>query len=283
MELMKVHRTHVRWLGLMVVIGLCVSDVTAHGPFHEEIQALTLALQAKPDEVPLLARRCDIQRAHALWPEAMADLVQLESLSPTDPTNGLRRGVILLGQGKAEEALPHLARWVREHPDGLDDRLALAQACMAARQWSNAVREFSVVLASPAESRVQLFLDRAQCQQQVGESAKNILEGLDEGIARIGPSPQLLRQAAEVESGRGAVEAAVARIGVLADRSARKERWLFEQGELFRRGGQLEDARRCYSNAIVALEALPPKFQRSLLSVELRRELEGRLGEGGVR
>ena len=280
---MKLIRTWVRWLGLAGALGLWLSVVTAHGPFHEEIQALTLELESRPGEVPLLARRCDIQRAHALWTEAMADLVQLERLSPTDPTNGLRRGVILLGQGKAEEALPHLARWVREHPEGLDGRLALAQACMAARQWSNAVREFSVVLASPAESRVQLFLDRAQCQQQVGESATNILKGLDEGIARIGPSPQLLRQAAEVELGRGAVEAAVGRIGVLADRSARKERWLFEQGELFRRGGRQEDARRCYSNAIVALEALPPKFQRSLLSVELRRELEGRLGQGGVR
>lgn len=280
---MNLHRIHVRWLGLMMAIGLWVSDVMAHGPFHEEIQALTLALQAKPDEVPLLARRCDIQRAHALWAEAMADLVQLEKLSPMDPTNGLRRGVILLGQGKAEEALPHLGRWVQEHPDGQDERLAMAQACMGARQWSNAVREFSVVLALPSESRVQLFLDRAQCQQQAGDPVTHILKGLDDGIARIGPSPQLLRQAAEVELGRGAVEAAVGRIGVLADRSARKERWLFEQGELFRRGGRLEDARRCYSNAVVALDALPPKFQRSLLSVELRRELEGRLGAGGVR
>ncbi len=280
---MKLHRVHFRWPGLMAALGLWVCAATAHGPFHEEIQALTLELQSRPGDGPLLARRCDIQRAHALWPDAMTDLVQLERLSPADPTNGLRRGVILLGQGKAEEALPHLGRWVREHPDGLEERLALAQACMGARQWSNAVREFSIVLASPSESRVQLFLDRAQCQQQAGDPAANILKGLDEGIARIGPSPQLLRQAAEVELGRGAVEAAVARIGVLADRSARKERWLFEQGELFRRGGRLQDARRCYSNAIVALDALPPKFQRSLLSVELRRELEGRLGEGAVR
>lgn len=281
--MMKLNQTGVRWLGLAGALGLWLSLARAHGPFHEQIQTLTVELQRRPAEVPLLARRCDIQRAHALWPEAMADLVQLERLSPADPTNGLRRGVILLGLGKAEEALPHLERWVREHPDGLDERVAMAQASMAVRQWSNAVREFSVVLASPSESRVQLFLDRAQCQQQAGDSPTNILKGLDDGITRIGPSPQLLRQAAEVELGRGAVEAAVARIGVLAERSARKERWLYEQGELFRRGGRLDDARRCYSNAIVALEALPPKFQRSFLSVELRRELEGRLGEGGVR
>lgn len=280
---MKLHRMRVRWLGLIMALGLGMASAAAHGPFHEEIQALTLELQSRPGEVPLLARRCDIQRAHALWPEAMADLIQLEKLSPSDPTNGLRRGVILLGQGKAVEATSHLEKWLMAHPDGTEERLALAQACMAARQWTNAVREFSVALASSAEARVQVFLDRAQCQQQAGAPATNILQGLDEGIARIGPSPQLLRQAAEVELDRGAVDAAVARIGVLADRSARKERWLFEQGELFRRGGRMEDARRCYSNALVALEALPPKFQRSLLSVELRRELEGRLGAGGVR
>lgn len=272
-----------RCLGLIVAVGMGLASARAHGPFHEEIQALTLELQSKPGEVPLLARRCDIQRAHALWTEAMADLIQLEKLSPSDPTNGLRRGVILLGQGKTEEATPFLEKWVMTHPDGSEERLALAQACMGARHWTNAVREFSIVLASSAEARVQVFLDRAHCQQEAGLPATNILQGLDEGIARIGPSPQLLRQAAEVELSRGAVDAAVARIGVLADRSARKERWWFEQGELFRRGERLEDARRCYSNAIVALEALPPKFQRSLLSVELRRELEGRLGAGGVR
>jgi len=270
-------------LGLFAVLVLGTAAATAHGPFHERIQALTLELQSKPEDVSLLARRCDIERAHGLWPEAMADLVQLEKLAPADPTNGLRRGVILLGRGQAVEAVPHLRKWVEKHPDGTDERLALAQACMGAKQWTNAIQEFSTVLASSAEARAQVFLDRAQCQQQAGDSATNILKGLDEGIARIGPIPQLVRHAAEVELLRGAVEAAVARIGVLAERSERKERWLFEQGELFRRGGRLEDAQRCYSNAIVVLESLPPKFQRSLLSVELRRELEARLVSGGVR
>jgi tetratricopeptide (TPR) repeat protein len=186
-------------------------------------------------------------------------------------------------RGQAVEAVPHLRKWVEKHPDGTDERLALAQACMGAKQWTNAIQEFSTVLASSAEARAQVLLDRAQCQQQAGDSATNILKGLDEGIARIGPIPQLVRHAAEVELLRGAVEAAVARIGVLAERSERTERWLFEQGELFRRGGRLEDAQRCYSNAIVVLESLPPKFQRSLLSVELRRELEARLVSGGVR
>ncbi len=279
---MKLSPMLARRVGLMAALLLGAVAATAHGPFHEQIQALTLELESKPSDVSLIARRCDIQRAHALWFEALADLVQLEKLAPADPTNGLRRGVILLGQGQAVEAVPYLVKWVEKHPDGIDERLALAQACMGAKQWTNAIRELSAVLASSAEARAQVFLDRARCQQQAGDSATNILKGLDEGIARIGPTPQLIRHAAEVELDRGAVDAAVSRIGVMAERSERKERWLFEQGELFRRGGRLEDARRCYSNAIVALAALPPKFQRSLLSVELRRELEDRLGSVGV-
>jgi tetratricopeptide (TPR) repeat protein len=280
---MNLLRIPLRLLELLAALVLGTAAATAHGPFHEQIQALTLELQSKPEDLSLLARRCDIERAHGLWPEAMADLVQLEKLAPADPTNGLRRGVILLGQGHAVEAVPYLRKWVGKHPDGTDERLALAQACMGAKHWTHATQEFSTVLASSAEARAQVFLDRAQCQQQAGDSATNILKGLDEGIVRIGPTPQLVRHAAEVELLRGAVEAAVARFGVLAERSERKERWLFEQGELFRRGGRWEDAQRCYSNAIVALESLPPKFQRSLLSVELRRELEARLGSGGVR
>lgn len=271
-----------RWTAVVGLLGLGLRLV-GHGPFHEQIRELTLGLEAKPGDASLLARRCDIERAHGLWTEAAADLVLLEKLTPSDPTNGLRRGIVLLGQGDAVAAVGPLATWVAAHPEGVEERLSLAQALMQAKRWEEGANEFTRVLDGSREPRIQVYLDRARCQQEAGVAATNILAGLDEGIARIGSLPQLQRAAAELDLQRGAVEAAVARIGLLAERSERKERWWFERGELYRRSGRPEDAARCYQASLKALEALPAKFQRAVLTVELRRELEQRLGKGGVR
>ena len=98
-----------------------------------------------------------------------------------------------------------------------------------------------------------------------------------------GTLPPLVRMAAELELKAGLVEAAAARVRKLGGDSARQERWLFEEGELYRRGGMPSKAEDRYRASMTALEALPPRFQRALTTMELRSELEQRLGPSSVR
>lgn len=275
-------RSRAGWvLGILSLVRAFA--VLAHGPFHEQIVELTRRMASAPDDSSLLAQRCDLQRAHGLWLEAEADLVVLEKLRPADPTNLLRRGFILVGKGEGVDAVPALKRWIEGHPAHGEDRLILAQALRQARKWAEAAQEFSLVLEGADVPRAQVYLERAECQVEAGESLTNIVAGLDAGIARCGALPPLVRMAAEIELKGGKVEEAAARMRQLGDVGARKERWFFEEAEIYRRGGQPEKARERYRMALAALEALPPRFQRSLAAMELRSEIERQLSPTAVR
>lgn len=273
------------WAVLACLIGcrLLFTQVLAHGPFHDQILDLTRRMASAPGDWALVAQRCDIERAHGLWSEAEADLVVLERLRPADPTNQLRRGFILVGKGEGEGAIPPLRLWIEAHPTNLEDRLILAQALRQSRKWSDATQEYSKVLAGAAAPRAQIFIERADCQVEAGAPAAHIVAGLDAGIERCGMLPPLVRMAAELELKAGLVEAAAARVRKLGGDSARKERWLFEEGEIYRRGGMPSKAEDRYRASMAALEGLPPRFQRALTTMELRSELEQRLSPLSVR
>jgi|GEM_PF-4559527 len=255
----------------------------AHGPFHDQILDLTRRIASAPGDWALLAQRCDIERAHGLWTEAEADLVVLERLRPTDPTNQLRRGFILVGKGEGDGAISPLKLWIEAHPTNVEDRLILAQALRQSRKWSEAVGEYSKVLEGTEAPRAQVFIERAECQLEAGASPDSIVAGLDAGIGRCGPLPPLVRMAAELELKAGMVEAAAARVRKLGEGSVRTERWLFEEGEIYRRGGMPSKAEDRYRASKAALEALPPRFQRALTAMELRSEIEQRLTPSSVR
>lgn len=278
-------RNGVASVGLVSCISclLHFNQALAHGPFHDQILDLSRRIASAPDDWVLVAQRCDIERAHGLWAEAEADLVVLERLRPADPTNQMRRGFILVGKGEGTAAIPPLKLWIEAHPTNVEDRLILAQALRQSRKWPDAAREYSKVLEDAEAPRAQIFIDRAECQMEAGESFVRIVAGLDVGIRRCGTLPPLVRMAAELELKAGRVEAAATRVRQLGEASARKERWLFEEGEIYRRGGMAAEAEARYRAALAALRALPPRFQRSLTTMELRSEIEQRLRASSVR
>lgn len=270
---------------LVCLIGclLHYPQVLAHGPFHDQILDLSRRIASAPHDLLLVAQRCDIERAHGLWSEAEADLVVLERLRPADPTNQLRRGFILVGKGEGADAIPPLRLWIEAHPTNMEDRLILAQALRQSRKWSGAAQEYSKVLEGAEAPRAQIFIERAECQVEAGAPSAHIVAGLDAGIGRCGALPPLVRMAAELELKAGLVEAAAARVRKLGGDSARKERWLFEEGEIYRRGGLPAKAEDRYRASMAALQALPPRFQRALTTMELRSEIEQRLSPSSVR
>jgi len=270
-------------LACWVCCSLHFTQVLAHGPFHDQIQDLTRRIASAPDDSLLVAQRCDIERVHGLWSEAEADLVVLERLRPADPTNQLRRGFILVGKGEGAGAIPLLKLWIEAHSTNVEDRLILAQALRQSRKWSEAAQEYSKVLEGAETPRAQIFIERAECQVEAGASPTHIVSGLDAGIGRCGALPPLVRMAAELELQAGLVEDAAARVRKLGEASARRERWLFEEGEIYRRGGMPAKAAEQYRASLAAVQALPPRFQRALTTMELRSEIEQRLSPSSVR
>ena len=259
----------------------------AHGPLHEQIQLFSERLAKSPEDGEALSQRAELYRAHGLYAEARADTDALERILPGNLTNRLRRGLIDLGARETNSAVENLALWQRARPDDLSGNYALAQALVLAARPGEAVPYFHRVIAGAARegaadfsqsgARPELYLERAHAQQAARISEAEILAGIDAGIARLGPLPVLERFAAELEMKRGNPDAAVERIEAIAARAERKERWLFQQGELLLRAGRTNDARQKFVAAGDALARLPDKLQRAWVATELRQQIDARL------
>lgn len=254
----------------------------AHGPLHEQILLVTEELAQQPNNPELLGQRAELFRAHGLFSEARQDLDTLDRLEPGNLTNRLRRGWVELAARETNAAIQNLEAWFKVRPDSLEGHFGLAQAYVLAGRPADAVPHFSRVLKQSDEPRPELFLERAKAQVAAGLPLTNALAGLDEGIARLGPLPILQKFAADLEMKRQDVEAAVARIGSIAARSERKERWLFLQGDLFRQAGRTQEAHDRFLAARRALESLPDKLQRSFVATELRQQIDARLAESAA-
>lgn len=283
-----------RYFGPSVIVrlggaGLALAGLVAlaHGPLHEQIQLLSERLALAPRDPAALAQRSELYRAHGLFVEARTDLDELERIEPGNLTNRLRRGLIDLGARATNSAVENLTRWQSAHPEDLSGNYALAQAYILAGRPGEAVPHYSRVIDgagkesaadfSQSGARPELYLERAKAQRAAGVPATEILAGIDAGVTRFGPLPVLQRFAADLELERGDADAAVNRIAAIAARAERKERWLFQQGELFLRAGRTNEARIKYSEARDALGRLPEKLQRAWIATELRQQIEARL------
>lgn len=280
-------RRFVRHCSGGLAAALAVWAASAHGPLHEQIQLLSERLAKVPEDGEALSQRAELYRAHGLFREARADADALERILPGNITNRLRRGLIDLVARETNSAVENLSLWNRDRPDDLSGNYSLAQALMLAGRPMEAVPHYHQVIAGAAReagadfssrgARPELYLERAQAQHAARVPVAEILVGIDAGVARLGPLPVLERFAAELEMERGNPDAAVERIAAIAARAERKERWLFQQGELLLRAGRTNAAREKFVAARDALTRLPDRLQRAWMATELRQQIDIRL------
>ncbi|HTH47113.1 MAG TPA: tetratricopeptide repeat protein [Candidatus Limnocylindria bacterium] len=266
-----------RWPGWLLLL-LLAGPAWAHGPLHEQITNVTAELSLRPDDVPLLLRRGELNRLDERWADALADLQRARTLAPENPDPLLGLGRLALDQGKFAEAIPSLQSFVAVRSNHVEGHLLLARALLRTNQETNAAAHFSRALALSAEPRPEWFIERSQAQFAQGEAhLPETLAGLDEGLKRLGPVPTLQLAAIELELRRHNFDAALQRLDTVLAGSERKERWLLRRAEILELAGRPTEAGAAYAAAREAFEALPLRLQRSLGMLDFRQELEAGL------
>ena len=264
-------------LGLMLLLG--GGPLWAHGPLHEKIQRLTLELEAHPDRRDLLIERGNLYRVHELHAEALLDWERAARLAPKDATNDFRLGLAALGLRQTNAALERLERFAAEAPGSIPGQLAAAEACRMGERHGDAVRHWTLAIRGAAEPRPEWFLDRARSSGLAGIPPKEIVAGLDEGMARYGPLPALQLKAVEIEVECGAIDEALRRLSATAARAERKERWLLRRAEVLAGAGRIDEARAEFLAARAALDGLPDRIRRGWTASELARQIDDGLAK----
>lgn len=268
---MEYFRTRViRFAGVAVCLALLSSFVLGHEGLHEQIQAVTAKIKRDPKNASLYLQRGELYRLHREWKRAAADYDHAELLRPELKIVDLARGRMLFESGRFRRAKLVLDRFLGEQPGNYEGLITRARVCARLGLRSDAIRDFSDALAKAADP--DLYLERAQVTAGDDQRVAEALQGLDEGIKRLGPLVTLQLFAIELELRRHDYDAALARLDVITSKSERKETWLVRRGEILKLAGRTEEAHAAFNAALVAIDSLPPALRqsRAITTLQLR-------------
>ena len=258
-------------IGFALALALCLGPV--HEGKHEQIDAATAAIEAAPEQVALRLARAEIYLQHRELQACADDLDFALTMASQDRAIVWLRARLDFAQHDFAAALQQTELFLSTKV-GVAERqaaLVLRAKCLTALSkkepaiaaWSLAIKENTRVLPD-------WYLQRAALQ----DSLATAIQGLDQGIKRLGPVVSLLLRAAEYEQQSGQTDAAIARIQELADQSPRQETWLKMQGDILLRAGRTELAADKFRQARDAWGQLShkrrntPSMQRLLLEID---------------
>ena len=266
------HRKLILLLGVAICLTLIPSYGRAHEDLHEQIVAITAKIKRDPKNAALYLQRGELHRLHRDWTRAAGDYDRASRLQPNLTIVDLGRGMMLLESRRFRQAKFVLDRFLRQQPHHVEGLITRGRVLARIGARLEAAKDFTEALALLPAPEPELYLERAQVLAADERYIQEALRGLDEGIKRLGPLVTLESAAIDLELRGHNYDAALTRLDAVTTQSERKETWLVRRGEILKAAGRHEEARKAFSDAIVAIESLPPgrRQSRAITALQLR-------------
>jgi tetratricopeptide (TPR) repeat protein len=252
--------------------------VLAHGDLHGQILDLTQRIEKEPRNPELYLARGELQRAHEDWDSAQADYDFALALNPKLEIIDFVRGRLFFEANWPISAKISLDRFLKKQTNHVEALVTRARTLRKLENRVAAARDYTRAIQFTTESRPELYLERAQTLvAEGGPYVKEALQGLDEGIRKLGPLVTLELNAIDIEVTRKEYDGAITRLDAIAAKSPRKETWLARKGDILQLAGRTDDARAAFTSALEAMETLPPGRRNVPAMVELQERIKAQL------
>jgi hypothetical protein len=185
----------------------------AHGTLHDQIRAVTRSIADDPADARKYWHRGELRHQVGTFADADADFERALGLEPDLHGVHLSRARLLLDWGKPRDALASADRFLEHDPGNADAHWTRAGALAATGNVDDAVREMDVSIEGASDPQPDRYLERARLIVRRGTRADIAwaLDGLDDGMRRLGIVPTLQLYAIELEERRGSADGARAR------------------------------------------------------------------------
>jgi tetratricopeptide (TPR) repeat protein len=251
----------------------------AHADIVVWITALDREIAADPRDPSLYLKRGELHRLHRDWLAAVLDYQRTARLAPDLPELDYYTGRLWLEAGAPSLARAPLDRFLTARPDHADGLITRARVLAALDEGPAAAADFTRAIADLASPAPDLYLERARLVAAQGPDHVDLaLEGIDEGLARLGPLVTLTRFAIEQEQARGRFSAALERLKSLPAKVIRRPAWQAWRGDLLSAMGRDRAAREAYAAGLEEIEALPATRRETRAIMALRARLTQALG-----
>jgi predicted Zn-dependent protease len=260
---------------LAALLAAMPLSILAHGDLHIQIQEVTRQIEKEPRNPDLYLKRGELHRAHQEWDAAQADYDHAFALNPKLTVVNLARGRMFLEANWPISAKVALDRFLAVYTNHVEGLVARARTLVKLDQRLAAARDYTAAINHSAEPRPELYLERAQAlTSEGGGHLDEALQGLDEGIKKLGPLVTLQLYAIDVEIKQKRFDGALSRLDRIAAQSPRKETWLARRGEILQQAGRKEEAREAFQAALAAMDKLPPARRNVPAMAELEKRLQ---------
>ena len=271
------------WLSLLLLLAPLAAS--AHEDLLARIALLSEVLRTNVPSAEVMFQRAEIYRLHLDWDLALRDYDPAAPALTNDSRLALGRALTLSGAGKPAEARQVFDEGLRRWPTNVSLRLGRARVLAELGSPSQALDDFNTALAYSANPGPEDYLERAKLQAAVSGPAAAV-NGLDEGLSKLGWTLTLQRLAVDYARAAGDSAGALARLETILERANRKEIWLALKGEILQQAGRKFEARATYEDALKAIGELPPRLVRAGVVVALQTRVEAALAglkrEGGT-
>jgi tetratricopeptide (TPR) repeat protein len=244
-----------------------------HADLLAMIEGISKRLENDPKNASLHFMRAELYRTHADWKLAEADYDSAGQLDPKLSEVDLGRGKLLFESGRNTDAKANLDKYLAAHTNDVDALITRAQLLSKIGDRPAAVADYTRAITASAHPRPDYFLERAKLQSADRDLAA-ALQGLDEGLLRLGPLITLQLSAVELECSRHQYEEALKRLEKISAAFERKEKWLARRGEILVLANRRDAAQASFAEALKAIESLPPRLRATPEMLQLKEGVE---------
>lgn len=264
----------------LYLVGLATAE--AHGDLHEQIVAVTRAIDLRPGDATLYHKRAELFRAHGEPAAALEDFARAKAIDPSLLAVDLSRGRVLLETGRAQEADAVLSTFLQFEPGHADALLSRARARAQLSRHVAADSDFAAAIAATPDPAPDLFLERAANLEAAGRP-RDALHVLDAALGRIERAVTLQEAALRIEINLALWDSAIHRLSTMMEAVPVRAPLLARKAEVLELAGRPEEARRTYEAALAEINALPAARRETEWARSLQQALKERLSSSPAR
>ena len=260
---------------LLTALAVLLSPVgvDGHAGIHERLKDMDKRIAADPENPDLYIKRGELHRLHRGWGAALADYQHAADRDSDSDVVPFVRGRMFFETGRWADAKTDLDRLLRARPDHREGLLTRARLLVKLEQPLAAVADYDKVIAGLKNPTPEYYLERAKALTSAGpDHLEQALDGLDQGIERLGPVFTLVDFVIHIELSLNQYDRAFERLDQIRPSMA-PERWFHRRGAILSRMGRTDEARKSYSQALESLHAAPVRRRSTRAAKEFETEL----------
>lgn len=258
-------------------------SVAAHVGMHEEIEAVSIRIDANPGDAALWQQRGELRRMHEEWELSRSDLMRARKLDPTLPGIDLSEARLDVDIEDYRASLPLLNRFLAREPQSVRGLITRAQARRGLGQNLQAAEDYRLAIEAftpPRSPAPDFYIERARALAAAGhEHIDTAVQCLEEGSVRLGPLISLQHEALQIERSAGRLDAVLARLDRIAALTPHDASWLVLRAEVLLETGRTAEARRTYAVALQVIDTLPAHKRTTRTVQRMRAQIEAALRE----